>query len=150
MTKQKYVVDRAAWKFDANASYLVAGGLGGLGRAIMRWMVDRGAKNLVIPSRSGPSSQPAIAVVEELRQQGVRILTPRCDVSSAEELSAALNSSNQAGFPPIKGCINAAMELQVRSRPMHMPHNQELNQVADCVSSFFFFFLFFRTRCSKI
>lgn len=116
-------MNRPAWKFDANASYLVAGGLGGLGRAIMRWMVEHGAKNLIIPSRSGPSSEPAIAVVEELQQKGVRVLTPRCDVSSAEELSAALNSLNQAGFPPIKGCINATMELQVRG-PVSIVYQQ--------------------------
>lgn len=108
------MVNRADWQLDANASYLVAGGLGGLGRAIIRWMVERGAKNLVLPSRSGAASQSAIAVVDELRRKGVRVLTPRCDVSLATELSAALSSTKEADFPPIKGCINATMELQVR------------------------------------
>lgn len=107
------MVDRTAWQFDANASYLVAGGLGGLSRAIIRWMAERGAKNLILPSRSGAASQSAIAVVKELRDMGVRVLTPRCDVSSFTELSAVLSNIAQAELPPIKGCINAAMELQV-------------------------------------
>ncbi|KUI64108.1 Lovastatin diketide synthase LovF [Cytospora mali] len=119
----KLMVTRATWKFDASATYLVAGGLGGLGRAIIKWMAERGAKNLVLPSRSGAASPSAIAVIEELRHKGVRVLTPRCDVSSATELSAALSSVMQADFPPIKGCINAAMELQ-DSMFENMTHEQ--------------------------
>ena len=35
-------------KFDANAAYLIADGLGGLGRSISRWLVERGARNIVL------------------------------------------------------------------------------------------------------
>lgn len=107
------MVNRAVWSFDANASYIVAGGLGGLGRAIIKWMVGRGARHLILPSRSGPASKSAVDVVDELRQKGINLLTPCCDVSSIEDLSAALTSAALAGFPKIKGCINAAMDLQV-------------------------------------
>ncbi|KAI1087949.1 putative polyketide synthase [Rostrohypoxylon terebratum] len=109
---QKLVVRRSTWQFDQNASYVVLGGLGGLGRPIIRWMVSRGAKHLIIPSRSGATSQPAINVVSELREYGVRVLAPRCNAAVADELSATLNAAYSKRFPPVRGCINCSMDLQ--------------------------------------
>ncbi|KAK5624368.1 hypothetical protein RRF57_000084 [Xylaria bambusicola] len=112
----KYAVDRSTWRFSQDATYVVAGGFGGLGRPIIRWMADRGAKYLIILSRSGPVSQAAVELVEELRARHIRALTPPCDVSSADQLSTALRkalTSTTPKWPPIKGCINATMVLQV-------------------------------------
>jgi len=39
--------------FDANKVYILVGGLGGLGLEVAYWMVTRGAKKLVLVSRSG-------------------------------------------------------------------------------------------------
>ncbi|KAL7945550.1 putative polyketide synthase [Trichoderma barbatum] len=107
----KFIQEQPSWKFDADASYLIAGGSGGLGRAIARWMVDRGAKNLIIPSRSGAASKAAREVVKELTARGVSIVTPECDVSSETDLANVLDDCSRT-MPPIKGCINAAMVLQ--------------------------------------
>lgn len=75
-------------------------------------MVEKGAKNLILPSRSGPSSQVAIETVSKLRRAGVRIETPKCDVSSMDSLKSVLEIE-LGTMPPIKGCIDAAMVLQV-------------------------------------
>jgi NAD(P)-dependent dehydrogenase (short-subunit alcohol dehydrogenase family) len=82
---------------------------------MIRWMESQGAKSLILPSRSGATSQAAIDVVAELQGKGVRISTPRCDVSSATDFAAMLSelASTTPAVPPIKGCINAAMVLQV-------------------------------------
>ncbi|KAF2868359.1 hypothetical protein BDV95DRAFT_500684 [Massariosphaeria phaeospora] len=106
----KNLTHKSTWHFDANASYLIAGGLGGVGRAIIRWMAERGAKNIIIPSRSGPSSQAASDLVSELTSKGLKLVVPRCDVSCAAELEALLQACK--GMPPIKGCMNLAMVLQ--------------------------------------
>ncbi|KAJ5287311.1 polyketide synthase [Penicillium angulare] len=97
--------------FDDSASYLVAGGFGGLGIAIIEWMVERGAKYLIILSRSGAKSRAAIETVTRLVARGVKILSPRCDLSSESSLTKALEEAAQT-MPPINGCINAAMVLQ--------------------------------------
>ncbi|KAI1088165.1 hypothetical protein F5B19DRAFT_472472 [Rostrohypoxylon terebratum] len=107
----KFLRLKSTWHFDAHASYLVAGGFGGIGRAILRWMADRGARNIIVPSRSGPSSQAALEVVSELTARGVRLVTSSCDVGSIDSLSALLQDC-ATSLPPIKGCINAAMVLQ--------------------------------------
>jgi NAD(P)-dependent dehydrogenase (short-subunit alcohol dehydrogenase family) len=100
---------------DQNASYVVVGGLGGLGRPIIRWMASRGAKHLILPSRSGGArSQVAANVVSELREHGARVLAPRCNAALANELSTTLNAAYSDGFPPVRGCINCSMDLKVR------------------------------------
>ncbi|KAI1355097.1 hypothetical protein F5Y01DRAFT_327941 [Xylaria sp. FL0043] len=106
----KRLHERSTWKFDPNASYVVVGGLGGLGRAISKWMVDKGATNLILLSRSGAASSAAARLVASLREQGTTIVAPKCDVSSEASLAAVLKEC--ATMPPIKGCINAAMSLR--------------------------------------
>lgn len=43
---------RRLW-FDANKVYILVGGLGGLGQEIAYWLVTRGARKIVLVSRSG-------------------------------------------------------------------------------------------------
>lgn len=107
------VREESRWMFDENASYMVCGGLGGLGRAVARWMASKGAKNLILPSRSGPHKVPeAQQTVLDLKQHGIKIVTPICDMSSNTAVAEMLQQSARIGMPPIKGCINAAMVLQ--------------------------------------
>ncbi|KAH8751101.1 hypothetical protein F5883DRAFT_527945 [Diaporthe sp. PMI_573] len=40
----RYNALKSSWRFREDGSYLVAGGLGGLGQAILRWMADKGAE----------------------------------------------------------------------------------------------------------
>ncbi|KAI1806524.1 hypothetical protein F4811DRAFT_510318 [Daldinia bambusicola] len=105
------LVERRTWKFDENASYVIAGGSGGLGRATIKWMADRGAKHVIVPSRSG-SSKPALAgLISELAKRGVNVYAPACDVSSHESVKKVLEEASRT-MPPVKGCIDAAMVLQ--------------------------------------
>ncbi|KAF2470531.1 polyketide synthase PksD [Lindgomyces ingoldianus] len=107
---QKPKINRRTWKFDGKATYMVAGGLGGIGRSILRWMVTRGARHLLVPSRSGPASAAASEVVRELSDQNIVVSTPKCDVSSKDALSHMLEDAGTT-LPPIRGCIVATMAL---------------------------------------
>ncbi|KAI3330341.1 hypothetical protein F4824DRAFT_478888 [Ustulina deusta] len=106
------VLKKKTWQFDPRASYVVAGGFGGLGRAIIKWMVDGGARRLIILSRSGPVSEAAIELVSSLTARGVIVFAPKCDASSAPSLTEVLRECEAQALGPIKGCINAAMVLQ--------------------------------------
>ncbi|OTA96302.1 hypothetical protein M434DRAFT_375109 [Hypoxylon sp. CO27-5] len=102
-----------ATTFDPNASYVIAGGLGGIGRSLAAWLCRRGVKHLILLSRSGPTSEAAKSMVEELTARGVNVATPRCDVSIAESFKEAIDEVTRA-MPPIKGCIQASMVLKDR------------------------------------
>ncbi len=106
----------AACVFDPQASYVISGGLGGLGMSIARWMASRGAKNLILLSRRGPVTDTAKAFISELEQQCDRIVAPATDVSDLEALTATI-SECLASMPPIKGCIQGSMVLKVSNEP---------------------------------
>lgn len=91
---------------------MIAGGLGGLGRVTAQWFVNRGAKNLVLLSRSGPKSHDAQELIQELRAQGAHIETPLCDVTDAQSLQNVLSRCAKT-MPPIGGCIQSTMVLRV-------------------------------------
>lgn len=97
-------------RLDPTASYLIPGGLGGVGRSILAWMAARGAKHLIIPSRSGLSSAAAMQAVSSLRSRGVTVLAPKCNISSEGGLSTLFDEVKQS-MPPIRGVVNCAMVL---------------------------------------
>jgi NAD(P)-dependent dehydrogenase (short-subunit alcohol dehydrogenase family)/aryl carrier-like protein len=75
-------------------------------------MADRGAKHIIIASRSGATSNAAGELVAELKSRHVNVVAQQCDVSSESSLADALEECARRGMPPIRGCINAAMVLQ--------------------------------------
>ncbi|KAI0392953.1 putative polyketide synthase [Xylariaceae sp. FL0594] len=99
------------YQLDDDATYVVCGGLGGLGRAIARWMISRGARNLILLSRSGPETPEAQDLISELQQRGVCCEAPRCDVTDRHSLEITLKECGKR-LPPIKGCIQAAMVMR--------------------------------------
>lgn len=104
-------------RFPANASYLLVGGVGGIGRSVAHWMVAHGAKNLILLSRSAASSVKTGAFVSELQEAGCRVIAVSCDVADEARLAEALRVSER-DFPPIRGIVHGGMVLQVRS-PNH-------------------------------
>ena len=102
------------YHFDQNSTYLIAGGLGGLGRSAARWMVNRGVKNLILLSRSGAQSTTAIALIKELKAKGAHVEAPACDVTQADMLRNALERCAET-MPPVKGVIQGSMVLKVSS-----------------------------------
>ncbi|KAK0667279.1 lovastatin diketide synthase LovF [Cercophora samala] len=99
------------WQFEADGTYVIAGGLGAMGRSIAGWMVMKGVRHLVLLSRSGATSAEALAFVESLQSQGADVYSPPCDAADRESLRAVLHHC-KAHMPPIKGCIQAAMVLR--------------------------------------
>ncbi|MDC0708174.1 type I polyketide synthase [Stigmatella sp. ncwal1] len=92
-------------EISADASYLIAGGLGGLGLRLAKGLADRGARYLVLLGRSGPSAE-AQRQIEALEAKGVRVQVARADLASHEEVAAVL--AGLRGAPPLRGIFHAA------------------------------------------
>jgi hypothetical protein len=71
--------------FQSDGTYLITGGLGALGLRIARWMVEQGARQLVLHSRRGASSE-AQETLSQLEQAGAKILVAQADVSNEEDM----------------------------------------------------------------
>ncbi|KAL4738027.1 hypothetical protein BDV11DRAFT_216252 [Aspergillus similis] len=98
-------------KLRADASYLLVGGVGGLGRSLASWMVEHGAKHLILLSRSA-GKQDSSVFVNGLRDAGCRVAAISCDVTDRTDLDRALAAASELRFPPVRGVIQGAMVLQ--------------------------------------
>lgn len=96
----------------SDATYLITGGTGGLGRSITRWLPSQGAKKIVLASRSGISQASTRELVDELKEHGVEIVVYTCDIGEASEVEKMIHYV-QATMPPIRGVIHGAMVIQV-------------------------------------
>ncbi len=97
--------DRAA-AVRADATYLITGGHGGLGLAVARWLVEKGARHLVLLSRSG-ATPGGEQISAELTAMGAAITTIRADVSNESDLARAFSEIRET-MPPLRGVIHAA------------------------------------------
>jgi len=88
-----------------DATYLVTGGLGALGRQVAGWLVKRGARNLVLVSR-GAGDGEASATVAELERRGATVRVERADVADRHQLAAVFD--RLAELPPLAGVVHAA------------------------------------------
>ena len=109
-------------RFKADASYLVTGGLGDLGLKLAQWMVDQGARQILLMSRSEMPPRahwPALTeddarlvervnAIQEMERCGARVLTLSGDVGSENVLKELLDDAMQQGWPPLSGVIHAA------------------------------------------
>ncbi|VTJ57756.1 Hypothetical predicted protein [Marmota monax] len=94
----------------AHKSYVIAGGLGGFGLELAQWLVTRGARKLVLTSRSGIRTGFQAKRVSEWRRQGIQVLVSSSDASSLEGARALVTEAVQLG--PIGGVFNLAMVLR--------------------------------------
>ncbi|KUL82178.1 hypothetical protein ZTR_09578 [Talaromyces verruculosus] len=94
-----------------DATYILAGGLGGICREIGRWLAERGAKHLVFLSRSAAAGDANITFIKDLRESyNTNAIAFNCDVSNRASLQAVLDQCKD--MPPVRGCVTGAMVLQ--------------------------------------
>ncbi|KAK3328388.1 hypothetical protein B0T19DRAFT_475997 [Cercophora scortea] len=95
---------------NPDVTYLIVGGLGGIGQAVASWMLSKGAQNLLIVSRNAAKHGDAAGLVEKAKQDGRNVQIHNCDVSSEESLVGLLKEVGDS-MPPIGGVVDAAMVL---------------------------------------
>ena len=98
--------------FREDSSYLITGGLGALGLLVARWMVERGARHLLLVGRS--AVKPAVrSQLEQLKESGAKVVVAQIDVSDYQQVAHLLNSLMPSS-PPLRGIIHTAGVLDDR------------------------------------
>ncbi|KAK1148125.1 Type I Iterative Polyketide synthase (PKS) [Aspergillus melleus] len=97
--------------FTDSSSYLLVGGLGGLGRAVAMWMVEKGARHLIFLSRSDTSSSKRQAFVQDLTSQGCCVTAVKGDVANLGDVQRAIAAARK----PIAGLVQMSMVLKDQS-----------------------------------
>ena len=86
-------------------TYLVTGGLGGIGCAVADWLAQHGAGVIVLNGRRAPSAE-AEEAIETLRKSGSRIEVELADMADPVEIDAML-ARMDAELPPLGGVIHS-------------------------------------------
>jgi myxalamid-type polyketide synthase MxaE and MxaD/epothilone polyketide synthase C/epothilone polyketide synthase D len=90
-----------------DGSYLVTGGLGGLGLSVAGWLAEQGAGHLLLVGRSGVQSEQQKQAVSALGAHGARVTVAQADVAVREELEKVLQLVAESGLP-LRGVVHAA------------------------------------------
>ena len=90
-------------------TYLITGGLGVLGFKTAKWMIEKGARNLVLISRHALAIDES-KEIDDLRASGARVETYSCDISDRKYLQA-LFAEIKRTWPPLRGVVHSAGTL---------------------------------------
>ena len=92
-------------RLRGDRTYLVTGGLGGIGCTVAGWLADRGAGAIVLNGRRDPDPDAA-AVIAELRERGVAVSVELADMTDAAAVDAMLDRISET-LPPLAGVIHS-------------------------------------------
>ena len=96
-------------QLDSSAAYLLTGGLGGLGKSIATWMVERGARSLIFLSRSAGATPADEVLFDELKAMSCSVSYIQGEV---QDRAAVERSIAAADGKPIRGVLHLAMVLR--------------------------------------
>lgn len=94
-------------QFDCEATYLLVGGLGGIGRATSTWMVENGARHFIYISRSAGTTPQDQAFLAELECQGCSAQVVTGSVADPVTIQQAVEKA----LKPIKGVFQLSMAV---------------------------------------
>ena len=96
----------AECRVSSDSTYLITGGLGALGLKVAQWLVEQGAKHLVLVGRSAPSTEASHSL-QALEEAGANLLVAQADISREQDVVKVLQTVD-VSMPPLKGVIHAA------------------------------------------
>lgn len=131
---ERYVARLAPWRgmrspalpvqCRPDSSYLVTGGLSGLGLEAGRWLVEHGARRLVVVGRTrlpergqwggleeGSDLWQRVAAIQQLERLGASVDYWAVDVADEDGMRARWLAYEREGWPTIRGVIHAAGEI---------------------------------------
>nr|CCE88379.1 polyketide synthase [Sorangium cellulosum] len=92
-----------------DGAYLIAGGLGGLGLTVARWLVEQGARHVALMGRSAPSAA-AEEAISAMKAAGAEVLVVRADVSRHDDVARTL-AEIDARLAPLRGVVHTAVNF---------------------------------------
>jgi acyl transferase domain-containing protein/NADPH:quinone reductase-like Zn-dependent oxidoreductase/SAM-dependent methyltransferase/acyl carrier protein len=101
---------RPGFVVNPEGCYLITGAFGGFGKVLAQWLVEAGARHLVLTSRKGATTTGAETFVQSLRERGVEVRVVRADVGSREDV-LRLAADIRSGNWPLKGLFHLAMVI---------------------------------------
>lgn len=102
----RYKSDSSKIEIDFDSTYMITGGLSGLGLLSAKWLSEKGAKNLALLSRRDNTIE-ADAILNKIRSSGTDVRIYKCDITLKDELQKIITEINDSG-KKLKGIIHSA------------------------------------------
>lgn len=96
-------------QISAKGTHVITGAFGGFGLETVKWLVERGARHLVMIGRRGATLSEA-TVVDALKHRGVAVLADPCDVADRKAVERLFQKIHTT-MPPVVGVLHEAMVL---------------------------------------
>ncbi|MET0400761.1 MAG: SDR family NAD(P)-dependent oxidoreductase, partial [Cystobacter sp.] len=93
-------------RFRADASYVLTGGLGGLGLSLARWLFEQGARRLVLAGRGAPGDAAKL-LASELERRGATVVFATADVARPADVERLLREAETPNTP-LRGVFHLA------------------------------------------
>ncbi|MBA2114723.1 type I polyketide synthase [Bremerella alba] len=90
-----------------DATYLITGGTGAIGLEVAQWLVQQGAKNVVLTSRSGKANEATSERIADWESEGAKVTVATMDAAKADQVAAVLGFI-QTELSPLAGVFHAA------------------------------------------
>jgi acyl transferase domain-containing protein/acyl-CoA synthetase (AMP-forming)/AMP-acid ligase II/acyl carrier protein/predicted alpha/beta-fold hydrolase len=100
------IPQREKFTIKSDVTYLITGGLGDLGLKLTSFLVEKGAKNIVLLSRNNPSEHTK-NFLNNLSSQGVNLLIKPVDLTDLSQLETVFTEI-KTSLPPLKGIFHLA------------------------------------------
>jgi acyl transferase domain-containing protein/NADPH:quinone reductase-like Zn-dependent oxidoreductase/acyl carrier protein len=98
------------FEIKSDGCYLITGGFGGFGKVLANWLVQSGARHLVLSSRSGASTPEAEQFVNSLRDRRVTVQVVKGDAGSPDDVARLFAEIRNTG-QPLRGVFHLAMVI---------------------------------------
>ncbi|NLU68778.1 type I polyketide synthase [Streptomyces sp. HNM0574] len=95
----------ADWQVSGG-SCLITGGLGGIGTELAKWLIHRGARDLILVGRSPLGGRAPL--LKSLERDGARVTYHAVDVADEAAMRDLLREHAESGRPPVRGVLHAA------------------------------------------
>ena len=92
-------------RLRVDRTYLVTGGLGGIGTVVAEWLADQGAGVIVLNGRRPPDPE-AEQAIDSLRRQGADVRVELADMTDPAAIDAML-ARIDSDMPPLAGVIHS-------------------------------------------
>ncbi len=89
------------------ASYLITGGIGGLGLKVADWLIEQGAKSLVLAGIEEKPSDAAQEAIRQMEEKGAAVTFLQGDAANCEDVRRTLDHISEQ-LPPLRGVVHAA------------------------------------------
>ncbi|WP_293112382.1 type I polyketide synthase [Moorena sp. SIO4G3] len=91
-------------EINSSGRYLITGGLGALGLQVANYLVEQGARHLLLVGRKGAVSKEAQAGVRQLEEKGALVKIIKADISQADSVTTLIAETDI----PLRGVVHVA------------------------------------------